>query len=135
MLYKLTINGWGFVMQNLFKNLWSILISIPMTSVSRHYRSKNKSQPSYHTTKATCTPPNFRFCAWWKVPGKSFKICHICMKTENATPFFILLFFIFSLMNALVYVDIDTGHSLGKNIKLHEMKNEKNYMGFLIHKI
>ena len=27
------------------------------------------------------------------------------------------------------------GHSLGKNIKLHEMKNEKNYMGFLIHKI
>ena len=27
------------------------------------------------------------------------------------------------------------GHSQGKNIKLHEMKNEKNYMGFLIHKI
>ena len=27
------------------------------------------------------------------------------------------------------------GHSLGKNIKLHEMKNEKNYVGFLIHKI
>ena len=27
------------------------------------------------------------------------------------------------------------GHSLGKNIKLHELKNEKNYMGFLIHKI
>ena len=27
------------------------------------------------------------------------------------------------------------GHSLGKNIKLHEMKNEKNYAGFLIHKI
>ena len=27
------------------------------------------------------------------------------------------------------------GHSLGKNIKLHEMKKEKNYMGFLIHKI
>ena len=25
------------------------------------------------------------------------------------------------------------GHSLGKNIKLHEMKNENNYMGFLIH--
>ena len=23
------------------------------------------------------------------------------------------------------------GHSYGKNIKLHEMKNEKNYMGFL----
>ena len=27
------------------------------------------------------------------------------------------------------------GHSYGKNIKLHKMKNEKNYMGFLIHKI
>ena len=27
------------------------------------------------------------------------------------------------------------GHSLDKDIKLHEMKNEKNYMGFLIHKI
>ena len=26
-------------------------------------------------------------------------------------------------------------HSLGKNKKLHEMKNEKNYMAFLIHKI
>ena len=26
------------------------------------------------------------------------------------------------------------GHSLGKNIKLHEMKNEKNYVGFLIYK-
>ena len=39
-------------------------------------------------------------------------------------------------MNALVYVDIDQGgHSYGKNIMLHEMKNEKNYMGFLIHKI
>ena len=27
------------------------------------------------------------------------------------------------------------GHSLGKNIRLPEMKNEKNYMGFLMHKI
>ena len=27
------------------------------------------------------------------------------------------------------------GHSLGKNIKLHEMKNEKKYVDFLIHKI
>ena len=27
------------------------------------------------------------------------------------------------------------GHSLGKNVKLHEIKNEKNYVGFLIHKI
>ena len=27
------------------------------------------------------------------------------------------------------------GYSLGKNIKMHEMKNEKNYVGFLITKI
>ena len=27
------------------------------------------------------------------------------------------------------------GHSLGKKIKQHEMKNEKNYMGFRIPKI
>ena len=27
------------------------------------------------------------------------------------------------------------GHSLGKKLKLHELKNEKNYVGFLIHKI
>ena len=26
------------------------------------------------------------------------------------------------------------GHLLGKNIKLHELKNEKNYMGYLIHR-
>ena len=38
-----------------------------------------------------------------------------------------VVFFVFHF-----YVDM---HSLGKNIKLHEMKNEKIYMGFLIHKI
>ena len=31
------------------------------------------------------------------------------------------------------YVDIDTGHSLGRKIKLHEMKNEKNYMVMHVH--
>ena len=31
--------------------------------------------------------------------------------------------------------DLVPGHLLGKNIKLHEMKNEENDMGFLIHKI
>ena len=38
-------------------------------------------------------------------------------------------------MNSLVYVDIDQqgpGHSLGEKIKLHEMKNEKNYVGSLM---
>ena len=37
-------------------------------------------------------------------------------------------------MTALVYVNIDQVIHKEK-IKLHEMKNEKNYMGFLIHKI
>ena len=31
---------------------------------------------------------------------------------------------------ALVYVDIAQGISLGKNIKLYEMKNEKKLRGF-----
>ena len=35
-------------------------------------------------------------------------------------------------MIAMVYVDIGQGIHKVKNIKLHEMKNEKNYMGFLI---
>ena len=35
-------------------------------------------------------------------------------------------------MNALVYVDIHKSIQ-GKNVKLHEIKNEKNYMGFLLH--
>ena len=38
-------------------------------------------------------------------------------------------------MNALVYVEIDQGHSLGEKIKLREMENEKNYAGFRIPKI
>ena len=41
-------------------------------------------------------------------------------------------------MNSLVNVDIDqlwTRVFIKENIKLHEMKNEKNYMGFLIIKI
>ena len=39
-------------------------------------------------------------------------------------------------MNALVYVDIDQGipHLLGKNIKLHEMKNEKKLCGYSYYK-
>ena len=36
-------------------------------------------------------------------------------------------------MKALVNVDRPE-HSLGKNIKLYELKNEKNYMGFLLQK-
>ena len=37
-------------------------------------------------------------------------------------------------MNAAIYVDIDQDiHK--KNSKMLEMKNKKNYMGFLMHKI
>ena len=62
---------------------------------------------------------------------------------ENPHSFFRFSFcatLYFYLMSALVYVcpalcRHRPEHSLGKNIKLHEMKNEKNYMGFLITKI
>ena len=40
-----------------------------------------------------------------------------------------VFFSVFHLMNALLYVDID-GHSLGKNIKLHETKKRKKLCGF-----
>ena len=46
--------------------------------------------------------PNFRVCARQQVPAKRFKIYHI-----------------------LFYIYKNPGHSLGKNIKLHEMKNKK----------
>ena len=44
--------------------------------------------------------------------------------------FFLFCNFTFSLMNALVNVNI-----IRENGKLHEMKKFKNYVGFLIHKI
>ena len=48
---------------------------------------------------------------------------------ENPHSFFRFSFHTTLLMNALVFVDIR-----GK-VKLHKMKNKKNYVGFLIHKI
>ena len=58
------------------------------------------------------TPPNFWVCAQQKVPAKRFTICHILYMYlyENPKllfPFFILCYFIFPPLNALVYVDID----------------------------
>ena len=41
-----------------------------------------------------------------------------------------VVFFVFHFVKLYIFT-----LSLGKNIKLHEMKNEKNYVGFLIHKI
>ena len=40
-------------------------------------------------------------------PPKHFKICYIFMKRKPKVAFSISFYFIFSLMNALVYVDID----------------------------
>ena len=46
--------------------------------------------------------------AWWKIPAKCFKICHILYirkpKVAVSVFHFVLLYF-FPLMNALVYVD------------------------------
>ena len=49
--------------------------------------------------------------------------------------FFILRNFIFLYNECPGLCEHRPGHSLGKNIKLQEMKNEKNYVDFLIHKI
>ena len=72
------------------------------------------------------------------------------MFQQNASKFAIILgyenpcrFFHFSFHAILFYFHNECpglcrhrpGHSLGKNLKLHEMKNEKNYMGFRIPKI
>ena len=67
---------------------------------------------SHNAFKPHYTPLNFGVCARRKVPEKCFKICHISY-TQSCRH--------------------RPGHSLGKNVKLHKMKNEKNYMGFLIH--
>ena len=58
-------------------------------------------------------------------------------KTHVAFFAFHLEHFLVFLMNALVYdyVDIDQGIHKVKTQKMLKMKNEKNYMGFLIHKI
>ena len=63
--------------------------------------------------------------AWWKFPTKRFKIYHIlCIwKPQKIFPYLISCCSIFSLMNALVYVDIHQGIHKGKKIKV--ARNEK----------
>ena len=43
------------------------------------------------------TPPNFRVCAWQKVPAKCFKICHILYIRKHKVDFsifhFVLLYY------------------------------------------
>ena len=57
--------------------------------------------------------------AWWKAPVKCFKIYHIFGIQKPTTHvvflFFISYYFIFSLINALIHVDIDQGIYKGKN--------------------
>ena len=55
-------------------------------------------------------------------------------KTQVVFSFSISCNFTFSLMNALVYVDIDHGIHKRKS-KIEWNENEKNYVGFFIHKI
>ena len=63
-------------------------------------------------------------------------LCFMYKKTH-------IVFFRFSFRATLVFLPNEfpglcrhrLGHSLGKNIKLHEVKNDKNYLGFLIHNI
>ena len=59
----------------------------------------------------------FRVCAQQKVPGKSFRIFyHLFVgKTIYALQIFHFVLLNFSLMNALVYVEIDKGIHQGKN--------------------
>ena len=38
------------------------------------------------------TPPNFRVCAWWRVPVKHFKICHILCIQKSKVAFSIFHF-------------------------------------------
>ena len=56
-------------------------------------------------------------------------------KTHSFFSFFISCYFIFFPNECPGLCQHRPGHSLGEKIKLHEMKNEKNYMGFRIPKI
>ena len=38
------------------------------------------------------TPHNLKVCAWWKVPAKRFKICHILYIRKPKVAFFIIHF-------------------------------------------
>ena len=67
-------------------------------------------------------------------PSK-FAIFYIYENPKLLFPFFISCYFTFSPNECPGLCRHGPGHSLGKNIKLQEMKNEKNYIGFLVHEI
>ena len=73
---------------------------------------------------------HFSSCAWWKVPTKYFKICHISYKWKLKVTFsiFHFKFTFFSIMNALVYRGYRVGHILKKN---EVAQNEKINVAFL----
>ena len=87
------------------------------------------------------TPPKFRICARQKVPAKCFKIYHILYIWKPKVAFsvfhlvllyifsyFILCYFIFPLMNVLVYVDIDPRAFIREKNKVE--RNEKWFLVF-----
>ena len=59
------------------------------------------------------------------VPTKRFQICYLF----SFFPFFIFCYFIFLLMNALIYVDMDQDINLGE--KLQKMKHRISYSKFI----
>ena len=79
--------------------------------------------------------------AWWNVPTKRFKICHISIWIAQIIVYetpscffqvFISCYLICSIINAMVFVDIDQKHSLGeKNWGAWCEKSEKELWIFI----
>ena len=75
-------------------------------------------------------------CVQLNALEKCFKMCHIFVRNKKThVVFFISCNLIFLPHKCPGLYQHRPGHSLGKSIKLHEMKNEKNYVRFLITKI
>ena len=75
----------------------------------------------------------FQSLCWMKTSSKTLQNLSYFMYTKNQScffPFFISYYFIFSLMKCPCLCRHRSGHSLGKNIKFHEMKNGKSNFGF-----
>ena len=67
--------------------------------------------------------------------ASKFAIFYIYENPKLLFPFFISCYFIFLPNECPGLCRHRPGHSLVKKIKLLEMENEKNYLGFLIQKI
>ena len=85
---------------------------------------RNRVQPSI------ATPPTFRVCAHEKFQRNAF-IFYIYENPKLLFLFLISCYYVFLQNECPGLCRHRQGHSLGKNIKLHEMENEKNYMCLL----